>query len=365
MFNEFFKRYEPGGIEKLSKTRIKNIKAAVFDRIKENGNEAAPQRRLKFKLALIAATVTLIAATGVTVGALSSPPDIKMNGSDIEPYYNVYTDRDGSTVEIMVIDYPPELVGSEMLTGKEPVGELRAGRSEIGDVSRENYSGSVWLIDENGDEFHMLDNKLVEIKITYPDKVTGIYAFESNNRTDSHSSYGYMGNGYYTILRAYETDVCGFPVTPSCASSYDYDADAFVEILAMELPAEALGEPVSGGYFPSVLSGSPISGARLKFFDEEGNRIAPVITNISESQTFPDGVNDLLLEIKITYSDGNVEIMRVDPLNKLENFDYNKIEFKYTSVKFENMFENDHHWLKDENGNAVYQDLEGIVNGEN
>lgn len=52
---------------------------------------------------------------------------------------------------------------------------------------------------------------------------------------------------------------------------------------------------------------------------------------------------------------------------RIEDFNYDEIEFNYYIASFENMFEHDHKWLRDEDGNAVYQglDLKSIIMQQN
>ena len=358
-YKEFFKKHEPTGIEKISRVRRSNIKSSVFERISDT-ESAAPRKSFRFKPALIAAAVTVAAVTGVTVGALASPPDVKLNGNPIEPYYNIYMDRDGSTVEILAVDLPPEMLGEEQ-PGQTPVGEIRLGRSELGDTNKDGFLTD-WLIDENGDEYCCINNKIVSVKITYPDKVTDIHGFNPCNLIEHNYSSGYHGDGHNILFLPLETEVCGYTLQPECSIKSDYYTGAIIEIIALELPLEALGEPVPNCYFPGV-NPSFISGAKLKLTDDYGNEVTPVLTDFFEAQEFPDGVNDLLIQINITYPDGTFETMRIDPINKLEGFNYDEIEFNYYIANFENMFDNDHNWLRDENGNAVYQeDFRSIIN---
>lgn len=356
MFKEFFKKYKPYGIEKLSKARRNNIRTAVFSRINEteDNNVLISARRFKLKPAFIAAAAAVLAVTGVTVGALSSPPEVKLNGDYIEPYYNVYIDVDGATVEILAVELPSEMLGEEKY-GMTPTGELKLGRSDIGDISKEGYS-DIWLIDENGNEYREINNKLVSVKITLPDKSNRVHDFYTCNYNPDHlDNYSFSGGGYEYLFLTQETEVCGHTLGTYCAFQYDRDADATVEFIAAELPSEALGEPVPDCYFNSPV-GWLISGAELKFFDEEGNRITPVLTD--SRHTFPNGVNDLLIDIKITYSDGSVENMRLEPINKLEGFNYDEIELKYISAKYENMLDTDL-WAFDENGEPIsYADIQ-------
>lgn len=352
MFKEFFVKYEPDGIERLSKTRRNNIKTAVFRRINENENNGEPVSAGRFKLkpAFIAAAAAVLAVTGVTVGALSSPPEVKLNGNYIEPYYNIYVDTDGATVEILTVELPSEMLGKEK-NGMTPTGELKLGRSDIGDISKEGYS-DLWLIDEKGNEYSHINNKLVSTKITLPDKGNRVHTINPcNYNPDNHNSYNFSGGGYEYLFLAQETEVCGHTLETYCDFEYDRDIGAAVEFIAAELPAEALGEPVPDCYFNSSV-GWLISGAELKFFDEDGNRITPVLTNSLHTRTFPNGVNDLLIDIKITYSDDSVETMRLEPINKLEGFNYDEIELKYSVAKYENMLDNDV-WPFDENGNPI------------
>lgn len=358
MYKEFFRNCELNGAEKLSKARRKKIKAAVYELINENENEPVHISRLKLKPAFIAAAATVIAVTGVTVGALSSPPDVKLNGNPIESYYTVYTDRDGSTVEILTVELPSEMLGEEK-PDQTPIGDLRVGRSEIGDIGKDSYF-TTWLIDENGDEYVCINNKIVNVKITYPDKTTGIHSFGPCNLIEHNYSSSFFGNGHDALFIPKETEVCGYSLLPQCSMHTDFYTGAMIEIIALELPSEALGEPVPNCSFPGL--NSFISGARLKLTDDYGNEITPVLTNFTETREFPDGVNNLLIRINISYPDGTVETMRLDPVNKLEGFNYDEIEFNYYIANFTNMFDHDHHWLRDENGVAVYQDLEAILN---
>lgn len=360
MIKEFFKNNDPIKMEKLSRERRKNIKKAVFERINETEKEAVRGRRVKLRPALIAAAAAIAAATGVTVGALSSPPDVKLNGEPIEPYYNVYTDRDGSTVEIIAAELPADMLGEEE-PGRTPTGGLRLGRSEIGDISRDDYF-SYWLIDENGDEYYGgINNKIVSVKITYPDNVTEIYGVEPRNLIEHNYSSGFSGSGYDVIFLPKTTEVCGCTLEPHCSIKTDYFTGALIEVVALQLPSEALGEPVPHCYFPSS-SSDFISGATYKLTDDYGNKVTPVLANAFGQQEFPDGVNDLLIQVNITYPDGAFETVRIDPINKLEGFNYDEIEFNYYIASFENMFEHDRYWLRDENGDAVYQDLKAIMN---
>lgn len=347
VFSEFFKKYEPEGAV-ISGKRKNIIKSAVFDRIE------GPKRSFRFKPAVIAASVTAIAIAGAAVGALMSTPDVKLNGAPVEPYYNIYTDKDGSTVEILAVELPAEMLADEK-PDKTPVGDLRLGRSETGDVCSGGYFTS-WLIDENGNEYiGGINDKIVSAKITYPDKVTDIHGFDPCNLIENSYSARYSGSGHEALFLPLETEVCGYSLLPHCSMSVDYFTEAMIEIIALELPLEALGEPVPNCYFPGRGSDF-IGGATLKLTDDYGNETVPVLTNFFETVEFPDGVNDLLIQINITYPDGRLETMRLDPVNKLEGFNYDEIEFNYYIVNFENMFDNDHNWLRDENGNAVYQE---------
>lgn len=348
MFKEFFKKYEPNGIEKLSKTRRNSIKRLVFSRINEteNNNGLVSAKRFKLKPAFIAAAAAVLAVTGVTVGALSSPPEVKLNGDYIEPYYNVYIDVDGSTVEILTVELPSEMLGEEK-NGMTPTGELKLGRSDIGDISNEGYSG-IWLIDEKGNEYCKINNKLVNVKITLPNKCNHTGTFNPcNYNPDNHDSFHFSGGGYEYLFLTGETEVCGHTLKTYCDFEYDREVGATVEFIAVRLPSEALGEAVPDCYYHWI-----ISHTKLKFFDEDGNRITPVFTDWLHNRTFPNGVNDLLIDIKITYSDDRVETMRLEPINKLEGFNYDEIEIKYSVAKYENMLDNDV-WALDENGEPI------------
>lgn len=257
-------------------------------------------------------------------------------------------------MEILAVELPAEMLGDKQ-PDKTPTGELRLGRSEIGDISGDDYFKS-WLIDENGNEYYGgINDKIVSAKITYPDKVTDIHGFEPCNLVEHNYSSSYHGDGHDAVFLPLATEVCGYTLMPQCSMSSDYYTGAMIEIIALELPFEVLGEPVPHSYYPGY-GAFFIAGAHLKLTDDYGNEVTPVLTNFFGAQEFPDGVNDLLIQINITYPDGTFETMRLDPVNKLEDFNYDEIEFNYLIANFDNMFDNDHNWLRDENGNAVYQE---------
>lgn len=130
----------------LPEERVKMIRLSVLSRVKE---EQQMRKRFKIKPLIIAAAIATMAASAVTVNALSSGEDpiFKINGKIVNGYYTSYVDENDRTVEIYLLDYPEEILRERPADADPPpVGELRA----VYDLSDQKYCA---VVDENGNEF--------------------------------------------------------------------------------------------------------------------------------------------------------------------------------------------------------------------
>lgn len=135
----------------LPEERVKMIRLSVLSRVKE---EQQMRKRFKIKpLIIAAAAIATMAASAVTVNALSSGEDpiFKINGKIVNGYYTSYVDENDRTVEIYFIEYPEEILVDPPADCKPgPVGELKAVY-DYNSLGRDSmYIG---VIDETGKEF--------------------------------------------------------------------------------------------------------------------------------------------------------------------------------------------------------------------
>lgn len=326
MFKSFFKKYAQQDIEVLPEERRNKIKEDVLSRIAKENNMSERKKRFILKPLVIAAiAAAVVAAAAVTAGALISPPDTHINGEPTEPYYNSYQDSDGAMIEILAIEFPEELLEEEV-SGLTPVGELKLDRS----------GGDPVLIDEKGNTFgNSVNNRLVQTKITYPNGSTTLSTLNVANQIQASFSFDYWGENDLYIFVPRRTVINGIETVPCCNIYYDSDVGATFEFVSLDMPSEIVGEAIPEGDLESMI-GMPVFEARLKLFDENGQRTDPVITDYLGVE-YPKGVNDIIIEATVTFDDGTVEKYRFDPANKLADYDYSAIEFDYSVVHYDNI----------------------------
>ena len=322
MFKEFFKKYEPDGIEKLSRARRNNIRSAVFSRINEteDNNELVYARRFKLKPAFIAAAAAVLTVTGVTVGALSSPPDnIKVNGVQVEPYYNIYQDTDGAMVEITGIEVPKRLL-TEAVPDKTATGEIRLVRFD-----NENPDTALpRLIDETQTEYNCsINNMLILAKVTHSDGSVSNYSFDVSNKTEDYyyKMIDWEDKGI-SVFFPFTVNIDGMKIAPEYDITVDRDG-AWVETFIVNLPDSVTKEEAENL--------TPTGNLSLKRLDEEGNKISPCLVDENGTE-FYESINNMFVEVKITHSDGTAEFLKFNAANALNNFDYSNVEMEFSLI---------------------------------
>ena len=151
-------------------------------------NTASTAKKGKKRPIIIAAVAAamLSVAIPVTVGALTRAPiEMIVNNELTEPGYDVYTDEYGHTVETYVYDIPAYALREER-EGMTAVGKVRA-------VYDPEIVGTGWgingyrLVDENGNKFTCVNNKIVEVYIDRD--YTSTYGFSCPNLADGYTTY--------------------------------------------------------------------------------------------------------------------------------------------------------------------------------